>query len=472
MKMSIPEIRSTASPSKRRHWFILIGIIVLILLCVPVGYWIYFTRAERDLRQAVSEAERLDPGWRFDEMEAAREVVPDNENAALQVLAARKMIPKPIQRLTAFPWQDIIERIEDLSPEIRLDDKREQEIREETAKHPAPLAAARRIAQMPRGRYPVGWAENILTTRMPHIEDVREVAHLLILDAALWTKDREIKGALVSIRAIVNTARSLGDEPALISQRIRSLLGQTGVRSLERALAQGEASGVDLEDLQRLLEDEARQPLQLIAARAQRAMIYQHLEVVRAGKFNRAAVGLTPSPLGSKADDFLDSGKALGSEAAYLRHLTHHVEIAKLPAEQQHDLLSELQPPQVALPKLLEALSYNDQWSPSDAFHQWLALMRCGIAAVAAERYRLAHHRWPEELKTLVPQYLDEVPVDPYDGRPLRFRRLNDGLVIYSLGPDRHDNGGTIFRSPRKDGQGWEGKDIGFRLWDAGQRGR
>jgi hypothetical protein len=30
-----------------------------------------------------------------------------------------------------------------------------------------------------------------------------------------------------------------------------------------------------------------------------------------------------------------------------------------------------------------------------------------------------------------VPQYLKEVPIDPFDGKPLRLRRLSHGLVIF-----------------------------------------
>jgi len=34
------------------------------------------------------------------------------------------------------------------------------------------------------------------------------------------------------------------------------------------------------------------------------------------------------------------------------------------------------------------------------------------------------------------------VPADPFDGAALRYRRLEKGYVIYSLGSDGHDDGG------------------------------
>jgi len=62
--------------------------------------------------------------------------------------------------------------------------------------------------------------------------------------------------------------------------------------------------------------------------------------------------------------------------------------------------------------------------------------------ALALERYRLATTRVPEQLAELVPQYLERVPLDPFDGQPLRYRRTNPGYLLYSIDMDGQDNGG------------------------------
>ena len=68
---------------------------------------------------------------------------------------------------------------------------------------------------------------------------------------------------------------------------------------------------------------------------------------------------------------------------------------------------------------------------------------RAGLTAIAVERFRLLYEgRLPEKLEELVPQFLSELPKDPFDGEPLRFRRLSAGFVIYSVGKDRTDDGG------------------------------
>jgi hypothetical protein len=86
---------------------------------------------------------------------------------------------------------------------------------------------------------------------------------------------------------------------------------------------------------------------------------------------------------------------------------------------------------------------------------------------VAAERYRKEHGRWPENMAALVTAgLLKEVPTDPFDGQPLRWRRLPKGIVVYSVGPDGKDNGGNINRANPVA----VGTDLGFQLWDVAHR--
>src|SRR5947209_10137882 len=97
------------------------------------------------------------------------------------------------------------------------------------------------------------------------------------------------------------------------------------------------------------------------------------------------------------------------------------------------------------------------------------ARLACAIAAIAAERYRLRHAKWPESLSQLVPDFVERLAVDPFNGEPLRYKRLADGVVVYTVGPDLTDQGGTLTRDLRTPS---DGTDIGFRLWDVPHRGQ
>src|SRR5581483_9949149 len=100
------------------------------------------------------------------------------------------------------------------------------------------------------------------------------------------------------------------------------------------------------------------------------------------------------------------------------------------------------------LPMLARALALGPVWPPSalstiKASEDWIVnqvWIRRIITLVAVERYRLAHGHWPAALTDLVPDYLPKVPIDVYDGAPVRFRRLPDGVAVYSVGEDGVDN--------------------------------
>lgn len=72
------------------------------------------------------------------------------------------------------------------------------------------------------------------------------------------------------------------------------------------------------------------------------------------------------------------------------------------------------------------------------------AARRVTIAALALERHRLRHGRYPEPLAALVPAFLAEVPVDFQDAQPLRYRREANGeFRLWSVGENGTDEGGN-----------------------------
>ncbi len=89
-----------------------------------------------------------------------------------------------------------------------------------------------------------------------------------------------------------------------------------------------------------------------------------------------------------------------------------------------------------------------------------IAYLRTARAAVAVERYRLDKARLPRTLDDLVPDYLDAVPLDPFDGKALRYKKVEKGYIIYSVGPDGKDDG-----APPSAG-GNEGRVIRYREKD------
>jgi hypothetical protein len=105
----------------------------------------------------------------------------------------------------------------------------------------------------------------------------------------------------------------------------------------------------------------------------------------------------------------------------------------------------------------------------ADADQKGQAQLRCALAAVAIERYRRERRQWPSAINDLEENQLMTIPLDPYDGRPLRFLCFlgfpSDALV-YSVGPDGEDNHGHL--DPKRPDA--PSTDIGFRMWDPSMR--
>jgi len=71
-------------------------------------------------------------------------------------------------------------------------------------------------------------------------------------------------------------------------------------------------------------------------------------------------------------------------------------------------------------------------------------IARCDTARVvlACLRRRSAKGALPDTLGALVPDYIKSVPLDPFVGGQLRYKRTPRGFVVYALGKNKRDDGG------------------------------
>jgi hypothetical protein len=458
---------------------------------VCIGVYVYLTvYGAYELAAAISETDRLDPRWRFEDVEADRAVVPDAENSATVVTATKQLMPAewPYWEFSVgangapdppdAPQRRVLDTsFSELEPQRQLNDYQAAVLRTEIMRAAQALAEAHRLVDMTEGRYPIIYSADSIFTPRPALGDARAIVHLLSCDALLQAQDNDQDGAIESCRAALNAARSIGDEPLMVSLLIRIACRAVPVGQAERVLAQGEPSEATLQRLQGLLEREDSEPLLLNALRGERARIDRFMEGLAAGRvmLSEDALKESASLAGEDARAAADRlalmrwwpGAGALERAAMLRYTDQAVEIAKMPPEKwpaefsKWDAAAKKQP---LLVRML-ALAYLGKISDSDLRTE--AYLRSAIAAIAAERYRRALGHWPDALDNpSLARYLPHVPADPYDGQPLRWRRLGDAVVVYSIGPDRADNGGNLARH----GQVAPGTDIGIRLWDPAKR--
>jgi hypothetical protein len=201
--------------------------------------------------------------------------------------------------------------------------------------------------------------------------------------------------------------------------------------------------------------------------RGERATGLRIVEAIHEGRIKRAAFGLNQGTgWRGWVSDRLPSSSSI-NRAAYLRAMNGLVEASKLPTEDQIDAMTRIDNTWKDQDAVLSSLLSMCVKTGGGLFIRNQAKLRCAMVALAAERHRQERGAWPKSLETLVElHYLQAVPDDPYIGKPLRCRRLNDGFLVYSVGADRTDNGGILNRANPIA----PGADIGFQLWDADLR--
>jgi hypothetical protein len=288
-------------------------------------------------------------------------------------------------------------------------------------------------------RYTADFAPG-LNMPLDHIQPLRAGVRLLVLEAHVRAHRGDARGAARSIHTIFMLADSLRQEPIIISQLIRYAFDGIAEDLFERLLP-----AVDFadEDLDRLQGD-----LRAIdySDGVHRAMIGERVMGIMA---IRDPASMDPS------GQFAAPGWRLFRDANlanYLKQMNRLVAAAKPPWPEARRDTAEI------CGDLRAAASGGS--SLTNAEHAIMAVVLPGVggflygavrstassratdAVVAVERLRRENGRLPQRLQELVPKFLPDIPIDPFDGRPLRYTVQGGRYVVYSVGRDGVDNGG------------------------------
>jgi hypothetical protein len=453
-----------------------VGFLVLlgILTLVVWGTRAYFGRLGAERLNAVSaKLDAEDPGWRLEPLLARRQqqAPAKEQNAAEVVLPLGEQLSHERNK----PWTDW-RRAEGFQDCDRSNHRLPPEWIDHLNKmrdHTATVREeARKLQTFTTGYYHVTMGENPYTTLLPHIDKARQVVALLQYDALLAAVDNDPDAAIRSAHAALNVGRSIGDEPFLISQLVRISCATVAVESAFQTLAWGEPRQ-GLTQLQAAFATEANEPWFLNGIRGERASIDRIFAGLASGKLTLddfVILGLQkPGPL-EYAAFRLYKGVIPEDHAAALRILTEYIAAAKLPSHEQAAALAKIKLP----PRPPDDFRYigTNLMLPAtekvaEAGLRSRALLLAASCLIACERFRQARGRWPESLDEIPKEILPDVPLDPYDGQPIRFERLHDGVTVYSVGPQRKTN---TTQKPTEIGP-YTVHGFGWKLWDVDHRG-
>jgi hypothetical protein len=441
---------------KRIGW----SLLALTILIACRTAW-HHHQVTRKLNEALTELDRTDPGWRLADIEAAREQIPEEENSARVVVAAAKLLPKD------WPPKEFADRFADLTPEAQLaPDDFAALIKELSHLEPA-LKEARTLFNLPRGRHHITYRTPFISTIMNDQAESRRVKALLHYDALRHVQNGDAGKAIRACRAAFNAGRSLGDEPLSISQLVRNACIFSACHDLERILAQSEPPPEELAAVRKTLRDEDVFPDLLIIARGERAAMHEILLELENRQYEDDPQSGTSNWWGNLVS-WVPHEKIREEHPAMLALLSRFITVAQLPEAKRTPaaLLLSTELRDQGQTKELARMILSALDIVNESCLRKHAYLRCMTIALAAERYRQANKSWPVSLDKLCPQFLAAVPRDPLDGEPLRYRHVEDGVVIYSVSSDGADNNGNLDREHPNQ----PGADIGCRLWDVAKR--
>ena len=284
-------------------------------------------------------------------------------------------------------------------------------------------------------RYPIDFADGYQMT-LDHLQRLREGARLLLLKSEVAAQRHNAPAAADAIQAMFAAAHSLKNEPTLVSQVVRLALDDMARDQLERRLSDSHFSDDRLAAIDRQLavcDYEAAFHRAMLAARVESFVLFDD-----------------PANLGTQAPIAASALFRPGDQAVYLRIMQKLIAAfqttgpalrnAMADAEQEVNELSQTPLGRLRCPIALLALPAVQPCA--EALNRGVAYRDSARVAVAIERFRFRHGKPPQTLDALAPEFLPEVPLDPFDGQPLRYRVDADEYAVYSIGADLIDQGG------------------------------
>ncbi len=336
-----------------------------------------------------------------------------------------------------------------------LPDDIKASVAEVLAKNEAALKLLHKGASMTACRFPIDLTQGF-GVHLTHLNKFREGANLLSLEMLLRAENGQTELAIESACSCFGLARSLVNEPVLISQLVRLYCQMTAARGLDRVLTRVILTNEQLARLESALTQAENMEGLTRAYVSDRCKVLVGYDIAR--KEMSVPVRFWPTREELRQLTWRDAYyfPAIRMEArrratsglfelevlTSIELRTACIRASQLPFPEQISLAK-----QIVSREMSSSVFLMMPASTGCMLKQakCVALMRVVRAALAVERYRLATARLPDKL-------IDSAPLDPFTGQPLRYKMLAKGYVVYSVGEDGKDDDGD------------EKKDITFTV--------
>jgi hypothetical protein len=438
-------------PRKRRK--LKVSNVLMILLLVCIGLFAYYRLSVKSKLQARIDAIRA-AGYPVTCAELDKwYTIPENvENAAYTIMDAFSYYKKwDKDKSKSLP---VVGRAK-LPPRTEpMDEEMKALITQYVADNNEALELIHAGAAIENCRYPIELNAGF-EALSPHLSEIRKGVFLLKLEAILHAENGDGKLAIRSAKSCFGIARSLAKEPVTVSQLVRAACQNLAATTIEYSINRIKLTDEQLVELIEYVHNAERDSDMSCAFIGERC---------GGISFFKAPGSVDPDIIdGIPFQSILALYKAIGmadSDAIiYLDLMDEYIKIARLPLHQRQEAAKAVDARfqstskvHVLLYVMMPALSRITTIDTRN-----IAQLLTARVGLAIERYRLAAGKLPDALADLVPAYLDAVPKDPFDGNELRYKKLEAGYVVYSIGEDLSDDGGKE-KPPRrtKESPNWD----------------
>ena len=415
--------------SGRRRTVVIIVVAIMILAAVAL---VVILSRGPDPRIAAELDELRAMGRPVSIADFGQPPMPDAENAALVYNEAFKLLPElspedgEILSDFAAYWESVSE--ESL-----------QRIRELVAAAAEGLALIEEGNRRPKCYFKLDWQKGY-EARMPHLGYMRRAAHRLIARARLRAMDGDLSGAVADLRTSLALGAPLHGQPAMISELVALVFESLSAVSIQHLCDDFLLSADMLHSLEEELANVPGRAVPAYTMGTERVLAFETIRKVRNGELSLPSVGGEPERKSTLLDKIIQSRIDYDNEELTCIRLLGQIEglmdeplyesaarLKKLSDELNEKLASD----KLLLMGLLTPATFRFREEVAVCGAR-VQVTRMGLAALA---WRLEHGEWPEKPP------LDLV--DPFDGKPMRYRVGGETLVIYSIGRDLLDDSGT-----------------------------
>ena len=427
-------------PLHRRRWtrgrvIIVVALVFVELLALTGAVSFFWYRSSLRSEVAALEAEVRAAGHPLSLPELDAWYAEPEQNAAPLILRAAELLKElDPQDRTAKLWKALEEEANSQTPELLAAD-----ITAHVAALLPVLTMLREAAEIPDARFPID-IHSGSSVSLGHLKPLQKMVQL----AVLASEDALHRGDLVAaanfVMLALRTAQHTKTEPTHMSH-LTSIVGyDAAVNSLERLLSSASLPSISLSQLSQEFGRPDIQNHFQHAMIGERTMSCSDVDSM----FTRKAFAKMPELLHrlleSQEFQIFAEPIVLREKRAVLLYFRQLLSIR--PTDWTAYRKSGLQwRRRTFTPISLMLLPFISLSVPFSTRSE--AGLRSAQVAIAVERYRSDHDILPDSLDLLVPAYLPTVPEDPFDGNPLRYKRLDPGYVVYSVWVNQTDEGGT-----------------------------